>query len=40
MIVVLAAVLKPNEVTTFVALLFASALGLLAILLGAVIRRS
>jgi hypothetical protein len=40
LIVVLAAVLKPNEVTTFVALLFASALGLLAILLGAVIRRS
>jgi hypothetical protein len=40
MIVVLAVVLKPNEVTTFVALLFASALGLLAILLGAVIRRS
>ena len=40
MIVVLAAVLKPNEVTTFIALLFASALGLLAILLGAVIRRS
>ena|SRR5215210_2187870 len=40
MVVVLAAVLKPNEVTTFVALLFASALGLLAILLGAVIRRS
>ena len=40
MIVVLAVVLKPNEVTTFVALLFASAVGLLAILLGAVIRRS
>ena len=40
MIVVLAVVLKPNEPTTFVALLFASALGLLAILLGAVIRRS
>jgi hypothetical protein len=40
LIVVLAVVLKPNETTTFIALLFASALGLLAILLGAVIRRS
>ena len=40
LIVVLAVVLKPNETTTFIALLLASALGLLAILLGAVIRRS
>jgi hypothetical protein len=40
MIVVLAVVLKPNEATTFIALLVASAIGLVAILLGAAIRRS
>jgi hypothetical protein len=40
LIVVLAAVVKPNEATTFVGLLVAAALGLLAILLGAAIRRS
>jgi hypothetical protein len=40
MIVVLAVVVKPNEATTFIALLAAAAFGLLAILLGVAIRHS